>query len=285
MDVQVSKYHGCGNDFILIREEEAERIDDLHDFIVQVCDRRFGIGADGLMVARTHPFFMEYYNQDGSRAPMCGNGIRCLTCFLRDQDLLEQADSVTIETLAGTKTVEIISQKPFLARVAMGKPIDDPEAIGVHVSDPDARIYNWPLSIGDQTVSIDSFFMSTVHTLVFDENAMGDIEAKGRAICEHPLFSEKTNVNFIHVLSPDQIEIQTFERGCGVTLACGTGACASVIDAHRKGLCGRSVDVKLRRGVLHIDIDEEESAWMTGPAVCVLEGTFHWMPSAKSPIE
>lgn len=274
--VRVCKYHGLGNDFILLSEQCANTIHDLKDFIIQVCDRHTGIGADGLIVARTHPFFMEYYNQDGSTAPMCGNGLRCLCAFLNDEHLIDGLDRIEVETLAGLKTAEVISRSPFLVRVQMGKAIDDPKAIDARIDHP---IHDYPLLIDGKTIPIDSFFMSTTHTIAYDPNAMGDIEHPGKEICEHPLFEKQTNVDFVHVLDRSHIEVQTYERGCGVTLACGTGVCASALDAFRRGLVDRSVDVRLKRGWLHIDIEEDESVIMSGPAEKILDGNFFYTPS------
>lgn len=270
MIVEVSKYDGCGNDFILLAEKEADRIENLQDFIVQVCDRHTGIGADGLIVARTRPFFMEYYNQDGSQAPMCGNGIRALSRFLDDEGLV-QGDQIIIETLAGTKVVDIQSRHPFMARVEMGKAIDDPAAIDVTADRP---IWDYPLETPQGITSICSFFMSTTHTVVFDEEAMGDIEAKGREICMHPLFGKQTNVNFVALQDKGHMAVQTYERGCGVTLACGTGVCASVLCARRKGLCDPVVDVEMKKGHLQIEVTPDEQVVMTGPARKILKGQY-----------
>lgn len=272
-NIPVAKYHGLGNDFILLREQVADSIADLTDFVIKVCDRHTGIGADGLIVAKQNPFFMEYYNQDGSRAPMCGNGIRALTCFLYDEGLLEDS-LVRIDTLAGLKTVEILSYDPFTVRVNMGGPIDDPAAIHVPAQKP-VRAYELTDPNGKTLAKIDSFFMSTVHTVVFpDFDAMGKIEQAGRTICEHPFFEEQTNVNFVNCIDPSHIEVQTYERGCGVTLACGTGACASALAAYRRGLCESNVEVRLKRGSLRIEIEPDETVYMSGPAKKILSGVF-----------
>ena len=280
--ISLAKYHGLGNDFILLRQEQADRIpkEDFTSFIQAVCDRHTGIGADGLIVARTDPFFMEYYNQDGSIAPMCGNGIRCLSCFLRDEGLLqdnpqvlyeEDKTLIPIETLAGLKTVEILQEDPFFVRVNMGQADFDPKAIEALSQTP---IWKQDVETQEGDKTIYSFFMSTVHTVLFDKEAMGNIEAKGKALCFHPLFTKQTNVNFVNVLDPTHIQVQTYERGCGVTLACGTGVCASALVCYLEGLCGPSIDVELKRGRLHIDIDENQVVYMTGPAQKICQAKF-----------
>ncbi len=330
MELHVTKYHGLGNDFIVMREEEAAKVADLNDLIVQVCDRHTGIGADGFIIPKTMPegseaqFEMVYYNQDGSRAPMCGNGIRCLSGFLSDEKLIDcdvlpiatlaglktvtienldpfqvrpmcgngirclsgflsdekliDCDVLPIATLAGLKTVTIENLDPFQVRVNMGKADFAPEAIAAQSDQP-----VWDLELdtdqGKQTVC--SFFMSTVHTVVFDDDPMGDIEQKGKALCFHPFYTEQTNVNFVNVLDPKHIQVQTYERGCGVTLACGTGVCASALTCYLKGLCGPKMDVELKRGHLTIEIDDEQTVFMSGPAQKIMEGTYLYHPSTK----
>lgn len=276
MDVLVAKYHGCGNDFILLREKIANQIENLQDFIIQVCDRHTGMGADGLIVARENPFFMEYYNQDGSKAPMCGNGIRCLTRFLNDEGLLKGQSEIAIETLAGLKTVKILKEDPFLVEVCMGKADFDPAVIQANTSDP---IWNQTIQTTFGSQSIYSFFMSTVHTVLFDEKAMGDIEQKGKELCFNSLFQNQTNVNFVKVIDPNYIQVQTYERGCGVTLACGTGVCASALVCFLEGKCEPSIEVELKKGHLHIDIDDDQVVYMTGPAQKVCSALFSYIPN------
>ncbi len=280
MELHVSKYHGLGNDFILLREEEADKVENLTDLIVQVCDRHTGVGADGLIIARKAPqedeasFEMVYYNQDGSRAPMCGNGIRCFSRFLVDEKLTDE-NPIPITTLAGLKIASIESLDPFRVKVDMGKADFDPAAISVKADTP-----VWDLELDTDTgkQKVCSFFMSTVHTVVFDDDAMGEIEQKGKALCFHPFYPEQTNVNFVKVLDENHIQVQTYERGCGVTLACGTGVCASALTCYLKGLCGPKMDVELKRGNLTIEIDEDQRVFMSGPAQKIMEGTYFYSP-------
>ena len=262
MKVPVTKYHGCGNDFIIVNADDMKGID-LERFIPEVCDRHTGIGADGFIIVKTDPLEMVYYNQDGSRAPMCGNGIRCFSAYCLDNKIVS-TNEFDVKTLAGIRTVTVKDDGTY--EVCMGKPDYDPELIGTP----------FPIShhqLGEHEIS--SFFMNTVHTVVYSDDAFGDIEKPGKAICEDPLFASQTNVNFVEVIDPAHLRVQTYERGCGVTLACGTGVCASVVQTLADGLTGNSVDVELKKGMIHIDI-RDDIVYMSGPACRILKGEYYY---------
>lgn len=266
----VTKYHGCGNDFIILREEDAVGYD-LNTLIPAVCDRHTGLGADGLILVRVRPLTMLFYNCDGSRAPMCGNGIRCFAKFCLDEGIID-AKQFDVETLAGIKTVTITSRDPFFAQVAMGQADFSPEAVGVSQSGP---VLDFPVSVEGKIVLVDSFFMSTVHTVWFVENPE-DPETQRIAglICESPLYREKTNVNMARVLDRRTILMRTWERGVGMTLACGTGACAAALDAYRRGYCENEVEILLPKGRLAIQIGRDGGVWMSGPAERIIKGAY-----------
>ncbi|WP_298000478.1 diaminopimelate epimerase [uncultured Faecalibaculum sp.] len=259
--IPVTKYHGCGNDFVIVRAADVEGMD-LPALAVRVCDRHTGIGADGFIVAETGPLEMIYYNQDGTRAPMCGNGIRCFAAFCL-QEGLASGTGFDVVTLAGTKHVTVLGNDRY--RIMMGEPDFSRETIGT------------PFQVDHYLLNdheITSFFMGTIHTVVFTDNAMGNIEVPGREICHASLFPQQTNVNFVEVVDRNHLRVQTYERGCGVTLACGTGVCASAFQAWREGLANPSVDVELKCGLLHIDI-EDGIVYMSGPAVRILKGDYY----------
>lgn len=267
MKIPFRKYHGCGNDFILVEEEEIYP-EILFDLIVQSCDRHTGIGADGFIVVRKEPLEMIYYNQDGSRAPMCGNGIRCFSQFCLDKGIIHKNEFI-VKTLAGDKKIRVLENHNF--QVNMSKPIfDDLNRIGTSCA-----IWNYPYTIEDRQYQLYTFFQSTIHTVVFvDELNLERMQKDGKIICEDPMFSLQTNVNFVKCIDETHIQIQTYERGCGMTLACGTGACASVVCAHQLGLCKNSVDVILPKGHLKIDIDDNLDVYMTGNAQCIAKGEY-----------
>lgn len=267
--IELSKYHGCGNDFLLAHAGAVEGRD-AAALAVAACDRRTGIGADGLIVVEPEPLTMRFYNADGSRAPMCGNGIRCFAKFCLDEGVVE-ADEFPVRTGAGTKTVRIVSREPFLACVGMGAPDYDPAAI--HVSS--GPTWGFELEALGRTARLYSFFMSTVHTVWFVGDAMDDsLLPAAEAIHRHPMFQEKTNVNLVQVVDEATIRMRTWERGAGLTLACGTGACASALAARKLGLCGGEVDVLLPKGRLHISVGPDERVQMTGPARRIAKGTY-----------
>ncbi len=273
MRIPVSKYHGLGNDFILTTYEAVKDLPDLKDFIVNVCDRHSGIGADGAIFVKEHPLEMLYYNQDGSRAPMCGNGIRCFGAYCYDEGL-HREERLEVATLAGTKVLYRKSNEPYIVTVDMGKPEYEPAKIGVTSASP---IWNYPLEIEGVTYQIYSFFMATVHTVVFVEQVnREEVERVGKAICHHSMFTEQTNVNFVEVIDEGHLKVMTYERGCGVTLACGTGVCASVVAAHKEHKCKESVDVSLVKGELHIDMKEDETLLMSGPAKRIMKGDYDY---------
>lgn len=272
--INITKYHGCGNDFIITTWEEVQQLD-IEDFVRKVCDRHCGIGADGCILVKQHPLEMVFYNTDGSRAPMCGNGIRCFAKYCYDEGIAIE-ESYDVETLAGTKHVTRVSLQPFQVRIDMGTWIDDPTYI--HVDDVTKPIMKYPLRVGDVTIPVSSFFMSTVHTVTFVEDAFGvDYTKIGQAICQHPLYKEQTNVNFVEIVDAHTLKMVTYERGVGMTLACGTGACAAARIAHEQQGCAANLTVILKRGELHIDIDEQQHVHMFGPAERIMKGEYAYV--------
>lgn len=264
----ITKYHGLGNDFLLVDErdflgEDYAKLAQTH------CDRHTGIGADGFILVRQNPLTMIFYNADGSKAPMCGNGIRCFAKYCVDEKIVNK-NTFTVQTPAGEKQIVVQSKDPFTARVHMGRPDFDPKAIAVNEGEP---VWGYPLGVDGKTLYIHSFFMNTVHTVVFVQNRddIFDMEL-GQKICHHPFFKEQTNVNFVYAIDKNTIEMRTYERGVGPTLACGTGACAAAVAAKRKGLCGELVTVRLPKGQLMITVTDDEEVYMSGPAALIMKG-------------
>lgn len=276
MEIQVSKYHGCGNDFILLDSGILEDWDDEQRtrFIVSVCDRHTGIGADGCIFVKTDPLEMIYYNQDGSRADMCGNGIRCFAAYCHDEGL-EDSGMYEVETLAGTKTVSVISADPFRCLVGMGKPEWGNEKIGVNT---DTKIWEYPIETSAGTLTVYSLYMSTIHTVCFVEDALNPKWEKiGEEIGMNPLFEHQTNVNFVEPVDETHLKASTWERGCGPTLACGTGMCASALVSYMLGKTRPGVDIEMKKGTLHIDVDHEQRVYLSGPAQRILKGTYYYV--------
>ncbi|MDE5546651.1 MAG: diaminopimelate epimerase [Anaeroplasmataceae bacterium] len=254
------KMHGCGNDFCIIEYEPNVEYSTLAK---ELCDRRFGIGADGLIIVKTNPLEMIFYNQDGSRASMCGNGIRCFARYVYEKRIVttKQFDCFT---LAGMMKIEITSEDPFLCKIDMGKPSFSNSMI--HVSD-DIKSFGRLLTIEKYSLTIYSFFMGTIHTVIFVDSLDSEVLNFAEKICKNRLFKKQTNVNFVHLIDETHIEIKTYERGVGWTLACGTGACASVVTCARLKLTKNKVSVLLPYGSLKIEITKKENVLMEGPAV------------------
>ena len=281
--ISISKYHGCGNNFVIVREsdlpkaitmkDEAARIEMYSQLAVNLCCVNTGVGADGFIVVREEPQLeMVFFNQDGSRAPMCGNGIRCFAQYCMDKGIRDEA-VYPVATLAGEMIVNVTQDEPFRVRINMGKPVMDPAAIGVETDEENFLGKEIALKDGS-TVKVDSFFMGTVHTIVFvDDIDIDVLEPLGEEICNHPVYTEKTNVNFVKVIDQQNLEVFTYERGVGITFACGTGACASVVAASMAGMTGNSADVQLKLGTLGIAIEDDGNVYMEGPSVHILDGT------------
>lgn len=284
--LKFSKWQGLGNDFILIEEMAKETSLDPAD-IVFLCDRRFGIGADGIMMPRPaadaeHDFSWFFANSDGTLPEMCGNGIRAFALHLKDAGLLDSsATSVSIETLAGTKVAEYLGDD--LVRVDMGLADAKPNAELVSLESANAELIDVPLELhpnpfiaGDE-LKISFVSMGNPHAVIFTEELglhLNDelVQGLGPIIEAHPAFPQKTNVEFIERINNSELKMRVFERGVGETLACGTGACAAAYAAYKKGLVGTLVKVHLLGGILEIEIKEDDRIFMTGPAKKVFSG-------------
>ncbi|HIU26735.1 MAG TPA: diaminopimelate epimerase [Candidatus Copromorpha excrementigallinarum] len=275
--IDFSKYHGCGNSFVIARERDlpVKTVEEFGPLAREMCSMNTGIGADGFIVVREEPELeMVFFNMDGSRAPMCGNGIRCFAHFCREKGIREE-DAYSVKTLAGEMKVEVTGRDPFKVRINMGRPVFTGEAIEADI--PDDRLTDVRITLEDgREIKAVSMFMGTVHTVVPDDELdEADVEKTGREICSYPLFKEKTNVNFVKVIDDTTLRVRTYERGVGVTPACGTGACASVVAASLLGKCGKAAVVELPLGKLSIEISGDGDVYMEGPSERISEGKFY----------
>ena len=274
-----SKYQGLGNDFLLI---DARILGELGsqehnpEAIRQICDRRYGIGADGLILAlpprQGGELRMRIFNADGSEPEMCGNGIRCLARFLADRDGDAPGRRWLIETLAGTIVPEL--QADGSVRVDMGPPFLNPETVPTTLAVGPAGLPQGVLMVAGQTLAVAAAGMGNPHVVipVADLDAV-DLEALGPLLEQHEAFPARTNVHFVQVLSPNHLRMRVWERGAGPTLACGTGACATLVACHLLGLAERRARLDLPGGALEIEWDGANGpVWMTGPAEAVFHG-------------
>lgn len=266
--MKITKMHGLGNDFIVFFDEGTIELD-VTDMAQRLCDRHTGIGADGLVIvmpSEVADVRMRIINSDGSEAEMCGNGIRCFAKYAYDRKIITK-DIFTVETLAGIMTPEIIAEDGVakLVKVNMGKPTFTASAIPMAVEAE--KVIDYTIDVDGTSYVVSSVLLGVPHTEVFvDDVKTVPLTVLGPKIEKHPLFPKGTNVNFVQVVNENTVKVRTWERGAGATLACGTGSCSSAVMAHEKGLTGRSVDVQLYLGTLHIDYDEDGTVYMTGPA-------------------
>lgn len=272
MKMAFTKMHGIGNDFIVLdfRDKALKsQIPDFGGLSRRLCDRRFGIGADQILLLETSAvadFAMKIYNADGSEVEMCGNGIRCLAKYIWDRGLSDK-DTLEIETLAGIIRPQRAGE---LVRVDMGEPVLDGRSIPVAL---DGHVTDMPLRADDRELRITCVSMGNPHAVIVVDNVDAfDVYRYGPVIEHSPLFPNRTNVEFIQVLGPESIRMRVWERGSGETLACGTGASAAGVAASILGLTGKKTTVHLRGGDLQIEWAGNNHVYMTGPAVDVFEG-------------
>ncbi|MGL5757153.1 MAG: diaminopimelate epimerase [Paraclostridium sp.] len=268
------KLHGVGNDFIAI-DGRFDNIDcnDYSDLAKKVCHRHFGVGADGLLIVKNSDICdveMVYYNSDGSRANMCGNGLRCFCKFVYDNNIV-QNNEFSVYTLDGIKKISLSIEKEKIKniRVNMGKPNFNPNNIPVNTNKE--VFINEKLIINNKELEVSSVLMGVPHTIVFvDKLVKEDIYKYGNLIEKNEIFPQKTNVNFVKINDKDNIQVYTWERGCGYTLGCGTGMTASVIIANYLGKVNNIVNVNSEGGTVKIEIIDD--IYMIGNAVKICEG-------------
>ena len=278
--IRFSKMEGLGNDFIVMddRDGSIEAAVSYSELSKKMCDRHFGIGGDGIILVKPsadHDIRFVIYNSDGSRADMCGNGMRCFARFLYEKNIIGR-QRIRVQTDAGTVIPEVsvdASGRVAEVKVDMGPPVLTCRDIPF-VSDSDTAIGE-PLDMGDgRTVTITAVGMGNPHAVVFvEELSEVDVAGQGRAIENHPRFPAKTNVEFIQVMDEKTLKMKVWERGVGMTLACGSGACAALTAAHVTGRTGRSAAVILDGGDLSIFWDPATNhLFKAGPARLVFEG-------------
>ena len=277
MGIKVTKMQGCGNDFVIVdygdyQQGVAEkRWENMSEAAKILCNRNFGIGADGFVIPNTNTDEADigwfFYNSDGTTAQMCGNGIRCFAKYVYDKGLVNKKE-FSVKTLAGIIKPKLLDDGRV--RVNMSMPILESEKIPFLP----LNNLNYKISVKDKIFEGNAVSMGNPHFVIFadtDENLLDLAKEYGAEIEKSAEFPEKTNVEFAKVISEDKIELRVWERGCGITLACGTGACATTVAGILNGLVEHSVDVKLLGGTVHIDwpgnkYDTKHDVYMTGAA-------------------
>lgn len=274
MNIKLTKMQGLGNDFVVLDYEEYEKTGlTMPELAKKLCDRNFGVGADGMIIPNLNPqdktadIGWYFYNSDGTTAQMCGNGIRCFAKYVKDKKLVN-ANKFSVETLAGIIIPEILDDEKV--KVNMSKPILEPAKIPFKGE----NALNYELKTNEKYFKINAVSMGNPHCVIFTDGSKDLLEmAKkyGPEIETHPLFPEKTNVEFVKVISKNEIDMRVWERGCGITLACGTGACACVVAGILNNLTEYKVKVNLLGGALTIEWqgssqNPEQDIFMSGPA-------------------
>ena len=269
------KMQGLGNDFILIEDIEEVLIDKEIEIAKKVCDRKFGVGADGLVIIRNSTLAdakMIIINSDGSRANMCGNAIRCFSKYLYEVKKINK-NEIKIETGDGVKSVKLYNNnnnEVTLVKVNMGKASFKGKDILLRNKE---SLLNEEIIINNKKYKLTSLLMGVPHTILINNNGEYSID-DGKIIEEYDLFIEKTNVNLVNIIDENNIRVETWERGAGATLACGTGCCASVVALNKLGICSNKVKVKTLGGELEVELDGD-NVYMIGESKFICKGELY----------
>ena len=275
--MKFTKMQGLGNDHIII-DLFNQTLDNAHEIALKMCDRHFGVGADGLIFIEpsdTYDFKMRVINSDGSEAEMCGNGIRCLARYVVESGLTGKTEFIT-ESLNGphTQKVHLIGGKFVDVTTSMGTPVLRRSEIPMSGEDSD-KVVNEELEVDGSIYHITLVNVGNPHCVIFaDDIDKVDLPSIGPKFENHPVFPSRINTEFVQVLDKNNIRMRVWERGCGETLACGTGATASVVAAILNGLTFDTVMVHLAYGDLIIEWKDHMELYMTGGAETVFTGEY-----------
>ncbi|MCM1251227.1 MAG: diaminopimelate epimerase [Clostridium sp.] len=279
--MKFTKMHGCGNDYIYINGfEEKIAQEEKPELVRKISDRHFGIGGDGAIFINPSDeadFEMEMYNADGSRAEMCGNGIRCVAKYVYDKGLTDKTD-ISVISCGQIKYLKLFLKdgKVDTVKVNMGAPELHPEKIPAVIENGKDRIVDEPILVNGKEYKMTCVSMGNPHAVVFmDDVEHLEIEKIGPFFENHERFPKRTNTEFVKILDRAHVQMRVWERGTGETLACGTGCCATVVACILNGLTDETVIVKLLGGEIEITWNREENlVYMTGPAETVFDGDY-----------
>lgn len=273
--MKFTKMHGCGNDYVYINGFENS-IDNPSELATKMSDRHFGVGGDGIVLilpTEKADFRMRMFNADGSEAEMCGNAIRCVGKYVYDNEMTQE-EKITIDTLAGIKTLDLTVEngKVTYAKVDMGEPIL--KACDIPVVSDKYPVIGERIDVQGKTYEFTCVSMGNPHAITYvDDTDNYPIEEIGKIVEIDDKFPKKVNVEFAQVIDRKTIKMRVWERGTGETLACGTGACATLVASVLNDLVDRKAVIKLIGGDLSIEWDEESNhIFMSGPATTVFEG-------------
>jgi diaminopimelate epimerase len=274
--MKFTKMHGIGNDYVYVCTFDQPAPADPVALAVAVSDRHFGVGSDGLILiepSRRADARMRMFNADGSESEMCGNGVRCVAKYIYDHDIARKP-RVTVETGRGVLTLDVEAERGKAARIRvdMGMPILQGSDIPTTLAgNPPVNV---PLTVGDRSLDVTAVSMGNPHAVVYvDDVESFPVESVGAALEHHPGFPRRVNAHFVQVLGPGEVRMRTWERGSGITLACGTGACAVCVAGVLTGRTDRSIVAHLPGGDLQLEWPADNSpVFMTGGATEVFTG-------------
>jgi diaminopimelate epimerase len=279
--MKFTKMQGAGNDFVVI---ESKNNRDWSKLAIKMCERHYGIGADGLLISlpsKIADFKMRIFNADGSESAVCGNGLRCLVKHFTDVNNERNASEITVETSIGLRTARIHRQKGIVTeiQVNMGEPSIGTDGISVkavyHGKLLDIMsLMNRTVYIADKKLPLSLVSIGNPHAVHFYDGLITDfpIAKLGLKVEQHKLFPDETNFEVVSIINRQQVEALVWERGVGETLACGSGACAIVVAGNLLGLLDNKVDVILPGGILKVEWHIEDSIYLSGPAETVFSG-------------
>jgi diaminopimelate epimerase len=281
-NIKFTKAQGMGNDFLIIKVEDIASLDSADELARQMCQRNYGAGADGIVfVAHARKddadFDSRIFNADGSEAGVSGNGTRCAAAYLYHAQLWQEPE-IRIATAAGLKRGRLVSRENtrFEFEFDMGKPNFSSEAVPMSISPPLDNVMRYPLRLGGDVLEVTCMSMGNSQCIIFvsdlNDVNLGEI---GPLIEHHPIFPDRSNVEFVRVISAEEIEIRIWERGAGHTLSSGTGSCASAVAAAVNGFTRRRLRVQTEGGALLVDWRDDDGVMLTASAEVLYEG--HWL--------
>ncbi len=276
MNLEFAKYQGLGNDFILVDNRDRTTPKVTPEQAIKLCDRHFGIGGDGVIFALPGQdgtdYTMRIFNSDGSEPEMCGNGIRCMARFIADLEGTNAKESYTIHTLAGLIVPQLRADGQVT--VDMGQPRLAASEIPTTLASADGQSIDQSLTVAGQTWQVTNVSMGNPHCITFVDDVQAiDLEKIGPQFEHNAAFPQRTNTEFIEVVRPDYLKMRVWERGAGITLACGTGACAALVAAVLNGKSDRTATIELPGGPLLIEWAANDNIFMTGPAELAFTGS------------
>ena len=268
--------HGIGNDYIYIDALDSKfNIEKAPGIARRISDRHFGVGGDGLVViapSTNADAQMRIFNADGSEAQMCGNAIRCVAKYLRDHYLKTKTD-MEIDTLSGKRKLRILKEEKNTTWVEVDMGVPMLESEDIPVTGDKRQIVDEPFYLEGERINVTCVSMGNPHCVIFvDDTSKAPVNTVGPLMENHPSFPQRINVEFVQIVDTQHIKMRVWERGSGETMACGTGASASVVASVLNKKCSTKVEVELIGGTLHIFWAKDDHVYMTGPAVEVFEG-------------